>query len=166
MIKADFLTGLGLIVLSLYVIIESWNMPRMEHLRAHPLSVPGLVPAFLAVVILLLGTVLVIRSIRCGGHRLGWSRETVRQALRVSGNQRLLLTAALTLGYAVFLVGTLPYWFATGLFIFLFVLLFEGKRGMSFAEWRRCVLGALLVASIASATVTLVFERLFLVTLP
>ena len=166
MARADFLTGIVLICLSLYVIIESWQMPRLQHLKIHPLSVPGIVPAFIGMVLLLFGTILVIRSIRRGGHRLGFSYESFRRLLSKPGNQYLLLTAILTIGYAGFLIGFLPYWLATGLFIFLFVFLFEWERGMSVAQWRRRLISAGIIAAVSSAAVTLVFERLFLVTLP
>lgn len=166
MVRADFLTGLALIFLNLYVIIESWQMPRLEHLKAHPLNVPGIVPAFIGMVLLLFGTVLVIRSIRRGGHHLGFTYEGLRRLFSTPGNQRLLLTAILTIGYAGFLIGTLPYWLATGLFIFVFVVFFEWERGTNVARWRRCVISAAIIATISSAAVTLVFERLFLVALP
>lgn len=166
MARADFITGIILILLNLYVIIESWRMPRLEHLKAHPLSVPGIVPAFIGMVLILFGIVLVIRSIKRGGHRIGVSLDGFRQAISKPGNQRLLLTAFLTIGYAVFLIGTLPYWLATGLFILIFVLLFEQKRGMTMVQWRRCVITAVLIATLSSAAITIVFERLFLVTLP
>jgi hypothetical protein len=164
--RADFLTGIVLICLSLYVIIESWRMPRLEHLKIHPLSVPGIVPAFIGMVLLLFGTILVIRSIRRGGHRLGVSYEGFRRLLSKPGNQYLLLTAILTIGYAGFLIGFLPYWLATGLFIFVFVVLFEWERGMTVAQWRRRLISAGIIAAVSSAAVTWVFERLFLVTLP
>jgi len=141
-------------------------MPRLQHLKIHPLSVPGIVPAFIGMVLLLFGTILVIRSIRRGGHRLGFSYEGFRRLLSKPGNQYLLLTAILTIGYAGFLIGFLPYWLATGLFIFLFVFLFEWERGMSVAQWRRRLISAGIIAAVSSAAVTLVFERLFLVTLP
>lgn len=166
MARADFLTGLALIFLSIYVLIESWRMPRLEHLKAHPLSVPGIVPAFIGMVLLLFGIVLVIRSVRRGGHRLGLTYEGLRRLFIKPGNQRLLLTAILTIGYAGFLIGILPYWLATGLFIFAFVVLFEWERGMNIAQWRRCVISAALIAILSSAAITLVFERLFLVALP
>jgi hypothetical protein len=166
MAKADFLTGIALICLSVYVIIESWQMPRLAHLKVHPLSVPGIVPAFIGMVLLLFGTILVIRSIRRGGHRLGFSYDGLRRLFSKPGNQYLLLTAFLTIGYAGFLIGLLPYWLATGLFIFVFVVLFEWERGMTVAQWRRCSISAGIIAAVSSAAVTWVFERLFLVTLP
>jgi len=108
MAKADFVTGIVLICLSLYVIIESWQMPRLAHLKVHPLSVPGIVPAFIGTVLLLFGTVLVIRSVRRGGHHLRFSHEGFRRFLSKPGNQHLLLTAMLTIGYAGFLIGSYP----------------------------------------------------------
>jgi hypothetical protein len=164
--KADYLTGLALILLSVYVLVESWRMPRMEHLQAHPLSVPGIVPAFLAAVLLIFGLILAGRSVRAGGHRLGLSREGLRKILAEPGNQRLLLTVALTFVYAGVLVGHTPYALSTGLFVFAFTAVFEWRRGMSFREGRRVVLAAAVLAIVVAAAVSYAFERLFLVTLP
>jgi putative tricarboxylic transport membrane protein len=166
MARADFLTGIALICISLYVIFESWRMPRLEHLKVHPLSVPGIVPAFIGVVLIIFGTVLILRSVRRGGHRLGINSEGFRRILNNPGNQRLLLTAILCIGYAGFLIGTRPYGLATGLFIFVFMILFEWERGMTVAQRRKCLISAALIAILSSAAITVVFERLFLVALP
>jgi len=166
MVRADFVTGIALICLSLYVIFESWRMPRLEHLKVHPLSVPGIVPAFIAMVLLLFGIVLVIRSIRRGGHHLGFSYVGFRRTLSNPNHQRLLITAILCIGYAGFIIGILPYWLATGLFTFVFITIFEWEREMSVARQRKCLISAALIAILSSAAITLVFERLFLVTLP
>jgi hypothetical protein len=164
--KADYLTGLALILLSIYVLAESWRMPRLEHLQAHPLSTPGIVPAFLAVVLLIFGLILVGRSVKSGGHRLALTREGVRRTLADPGNQRLLLTAVLTLVYAGVLVGHTHYTLSTGLFIFVFVAVFEWRRGMSLHEMGRVGLSAAVLAVVIAVSISYVFERLFLVTLP
>jgi putative tricarboxylic transport membrane protein len=166
MVRADFLTGVVLILGSLYVIFESWRMPRMEHLGAHPLSTPGVVPAFLAVILIISGGVLVIRSVRAGGHRLGLSADKVREVLSKPGNQRLLLTAILTIGYAGFLIGRVPYEVATGLFIFAFIFIFEWERGIAAARCAKLFVVAAVLAAATSGLVSWSFERLFLVTLP
>jgi hypothetical protein len=166
MVRADFLTGAVLILGSLYVIFESWRMPRMEHLGAHPLSVPGVVPAFLAMVLILSGAVLVIRSVRAGGHRLGLSADKLREVLAKPGNRRLLITLALTIGYAGFLVGRIPYEFATGLFIFAFIVIFEWERGHAATKYARLLVVAAILATVITGLVSWAFERLFLVTLP
>lgn len=166
MVKADFLTGIALILLSVYVIFESWRMPRLEHLKVHPLSVPGIVPAFLGIVIFLFAVILVARSILAGGHRLGLSAAAARRVLSSAGNQRLLLTAILCIGYAGFLVGRIPYWLATGLFVFAFMAIFERRKGMARREHVRLGLAAGILAVATSALVTWAFQSLFLVTLP
>lgn len=164
--KADYLTGLALILLSVYVLVESWRMPRLEHLQAHPLSAPGIVPAFLAVVLLIFGLILVGRSVKAGGHRLGLNREGIRKVLAEPANRRLLLTAVLTFVYAGVLVGRTPYGISTGLFVFVFITVFEWRRGMSYWEKKRVGVAAGLLAIVAAAAVSYTFERLFLVTLP
>lgn len=166
MIRADFVTGLVLILVSLYVIVESWRMPNMEHLGAHPLSVPGIVPAFLAVILIISGGVLVIRSVLAGGHRLGLSTEKLRETLAKPGNQRLLITLGLTIGYAGVLIGRIPYQLATGLFIFGFIVLFEWERGLTRARYARLIGVAAVLAAVTTGIVSWSFERLFLVTLP
>lgn len=166
MIRADFVTGLALILVSLYVVFESWRMPRLDHLKVHPLSVPGLVPAFLGIVIFIFAVILVIRSVLAGGHRLAISLQATRRLLSQPENQRLLLTAMLSIGYAGFLVGTIPYGVATGLFIFAFMVIFEWRRGMTRSQYLRLGLVAGILAVGTSALVTWVFESLFLVTLP
>ncbi|MBI4572480.1 MAG: tripartite tricarboxylate transporter TctB family protein [candidate division NC10 bacterium] len=166
MVKADFLTGLVLILLSLFVVFESWRMPRLEHLKVHPLSVPGLVPAFLGIVIFVLAVILVVRSVLAGGHRLGLSNEVLRRLRVEPGNRRLLVTAVLTIGYAGFLVGSIPYWLATGLFVFAFIVIFERRRGMTRREYVRLGLVAAILGAATSAVVTWAFQSMFLVTLP
>ena len=165
-VKADFLTGIVLILLSIFILFESWRMPRLEHLKVHPLSVPGLVPAFLGTVIFIFAVILVVRSIRAAGHHVGVSRESLRHVLSQPGNQRLLLTAIISIGYAGFLIGSIPYWLATGLFVFVFVAVFEWRRGLTRREYVRLGLAAGILAVVTSAVVTWAFQAVFLVTLP
>ncbi len=166
MVRADFLTGLFLLVFGGFVIAESGRMPRFAELGAHPLSAPGIVPAFLAVVLMIFGAVLAGRSARAGGHRLDLSGEKARAVLAHPGNRRLLLTAALSVGYAGVLLGRVPYALATGLYVFSFVFLFEWEPGLPPARTARVLAAAAALALVTAAAVSWVFERLFLVTLP
>ena len=166
MTKADLVTGLVLIIFSLTMIEESWRMPRLEQLGIHPLSVPGLVPGLLGVVLLLLGTILTVRSFRRGGHRLGITRENTLRTIREPGNLRLLGTLVLCIGYATVMIGNMPYWLATGIFTFLFVAIFEWRRGATPRARLRSLVIATIIAVAVSSAVTWVFAELFLVTLP
>lgn len=166
MTKADLITGLVLIVFSITVIEESWRMPRLEQMGVRPESAPGLVPALLGIMLLILGVVLTIRSIKRGGHRLGITRENFVQTLWQSGNLRLIGTLVLCVGYAGVMIGNMPYWLATGIFVFLFTAIFEWRRDAD----RRARIRALAIATglavIVAGTVTWVFANVFLVTLP
>jgi hypothetical protein len=124
------------------------------------------VPAFLGSVILVFAVILVIRSVLAGGHRLALSFHATRGLLSQPGNQRLLVTAILCIGYAGYLVGAISYWLATGLFVFAFMVIFEWRRGMTWREHIRLGLVAGILAVGTSVLVTWVFESVFLVTLP
>ena len=166
MVKADFVTGLVLVVFGIVVVEESWRMPRLEHLGAHPLSVPGVVPGLLGAVLFLLGAVLVARSVRAGGHRLGLTRETIGAALAAPGNRRLAIATLLTVGYAGGLIGTIPFWLATGIFVFVFAVVFEWRPAMTPKQWGRLGVTSGILAVAVAWAVTWVFETMFLVTLP
>ena len=165
MVRADLVTGLVLVALGIGVVVESLRMPRFEQLNINPYTVPGLVPGALGAVILVLGAALFVRAARAGGWRLGsgagpasWSADP--------GVRRLLLAVGLCVGYAAGLVGRLPFWLATLLFVVGFVALFEWPLAASRSQrWRR--LGfALAFGALISAVVTLVFQEIFLVRLP
>ena len=72
----------------------------------------------------------------------------------------------LTFVYAGVLVGRTPYTLVTGLFVFVFVVVFEWRRDMSRREMGRMGLAAAILAIVFAVAVSYTFERLFLVTLP
>jgi hypothetical protein len=166
MVKADFVTGLVLVVFGIVVIEESWRMPRLEHLGVHELSTPGVVPALLGAILAVFGAILVFRSVGVGGHRLGLTRKAIGAAFMAPENRRLAIALVLTVGYAGGLVGTIPFWLATGLFVFAFVAVFEWRPGMTGIEWRRLGIVSAILAVAVAGVVTWTFQTMFLVTLP
>jgi putative tricarboxylic transport membrane protein len=157
--RADLVTGLILALLGLGVVWASLDMPRFADRNVNPYTAPGLVPGVLGAIILVLGSVLLVRAALAGGWRVSEARIASGP-----GVQRLLLCLILCLGYAAGLVGRLPFWLATFLFVTLFVVLFEWPRSAG-RRWRRLALAVVYGASI-SAAVTLVFQEVFLVRLP
>jgi hypothetical protein len=164
MTKADFVSGLVFLLFGLGVVAESARMPTYTALGANPWTAPGIVPAMVGSVIALLGLVLLVRSARAGGWRLGTRSDEATD--NPGGTGRFLLCLALTLGYAAGLVGRVPFWLATFLFVGLFVLLFEWRRGMPRVQALRTGIAALLLAVVISGVVTYVFQYVFLVRLP
>lgn len=164
MVRADLLTGLVLLGLGVAVIWMSWEMPRLEMRRIHPATVPGLVPGLLGIALAICGTILVARSVRVAGDGAGWRRFGA--AFMSIAAARVAVTMVLALGYALVLVGWLPFWAASAVFVFVFILVFERVFAASPHPLWRTVLTAGLQAVIVGVTVSVVFETGFLVRLP
>ena len=107
-------------------------------------------------VLLLLGTVLMLRS----WQRIRQQADT--QAAEPLFNRRIALMLALSLAYAAGLIGRVPFWLATALFVAAFVALFAPPEQPT----ARRVTVSLLAGVITSAVVTFVFQQIFLVRLP
>ncbi|WP_270937089.1 tripartite tricarboxylate transporter TctB family protein, partial [Falsiroseomonas oryzae] len=86
------------------------------------------------------------------------------RALAPGDGRRLLTAAVLGTLYAGVLVGRLPFWLASALFVFAFTMAFEWEKGPA-GRARRIAEAALLGLGTGLA-VMLVFERIFLVRLP
>jgi len=151
--RADFWFSIFLIAFGIAASVESWRMPRLENLGVDPLSAPGLTPGLLAIVITVLGLTLLLR-------RADGPQATPEPA--PAGWGRLALVLGLCLTYALGLLGRVDFLGATALFVFTFALLFS-ETGASWV--RRSVVSALLAVGTA-VSVTLLFERIFLIRLP
>jgi putative tricarboxylic transport membrane protein len=166
MVKADFVTGLMLVALGIATLVESLRMPRFVELNVNPYTVPGLVPGALGAIILALGAVLFLRAARAGDWRLAERAPDAVPWSGGSGVRRVLLSIALCLAYAAGLVGRLPFWLATFLFVAAFVILFEWPLAADRSDRTRRVLWPVLLAAAISAATSFVFQEIFLVRLP
>lgn len=163
MIRADLLAGLVFIVLGVAIFYGAWTMDRLEVRRIHPLTVPGLVPGMLSVALTLCGAVLALRSLRAPAEQ-GW--QSLGQALFSGAAGRAMAVMALALIYTLGLVGTLPFWAATAIFVFCFIMVFECWLATPRRPLIPSLFWALGLSIAVSAIVTLVFQRAFLVRLP
>jgi len=163
MTKADLLTGLLFILLGVAIFYGSWTMDRLEVRRIQALTAPGLVPGILSAALIVCGMILSLRSLQKPAPG-GW--QILGSAIVSDAARRALAVAALALTYTLGLVGTLPFWAATAVFVFAFIMVFE----CWLAEPRKPLLPsmawALGLGLVSSGVVTLVFERAFLVRLP
>jgi hypothetical protein len=161
--RADFVTSLVLLAFGAAMLWVSLEMPRFEQRNINPYSIPGIVPGILAGVNLILAAILFVRSLRRGGFRLGGTG--VRSAIFNDGSKRLAIAFVLTVAYAVGLVGVIPFWLATFLFVAVFILVFEWPLVAAKRRWI-LIASALVQGALVSAVVAAVFQELFLVTLP
>jgi putative tricarboxylic transport membrane protein len=159
--RVDLLTAAVLFAFGLGVIGLSWQMPTFVEQSHTGLTAPGIVPGFHGLVITLLAVLLGLRAVKRGA--LGDQRAH-GPALEPGDGRRLFTAAALGVIYAGVLIGRMPFWLASALFVFAFTAIFEWEKGPQ-GRVRRLVEAALLGLG-TGAAVTLVFERIFLVRLP
>ena len=167
--KADLMTGIVLFVMAVAVTWGAWTMDRLEARHIHPLSAPGLLPGLLGIALAISSAMLIVKSFwhpvpMPGGPE--HVKEGNADATDAGGPTRLLGAAALCLVYALGLVGRLPFWLATAIFVTAFITLFEWDRGGD-ATRRFVRLGWALFLGLATGwAVSFVFSDLFLVRLP
>ena len=128
MAKADFVTGLVVFLLGVYMMLEGVRMPGAGGFIELG-GEPGRVPIMLGVILAILSMLLIGRSIARGGHRLTAAGEA--RSLSFSGWFRSGIVAAICSAYALGLLGgellgwQVEYREATALFVFLFIVGFE-----------------------------------------
>ncbi|WP_332738532.1 tripartite tricarboxylate transporter TctB family protein [Hydrogenophaga sp.] len=154
--RSDLWGGAGWAGFGLLILVGSLRMERFESMGAERYTMPGFVPGMLGGVLLLLGIVLMLRS---------WQRIRQRAGTPTAEplfNRRIGIMLALSLTYAAGLIGRVPFWFATGVFVATFVALFAPPEHSA----ARRLTVSLLAGVLTSAVVTNVFQQIFLVRLP
>jgi putative tricarboxylic transport membrane protein len=158
--RVDLAVAAALLGFALTVFALVLRMPTFLDQKGEIYVAPGLVPGLYAIIVALLSVALAARSIRRA--RIGLA-ATIPPP---SGGLQLAAVAALGLAYCAVLIGRLPFWLATALFVTAFIILFEWRRGAAPAARARMLAIATAIGLGAGIGVTLVFERLFLVRLP
>jgi hypothetical protein len=162
-IRADLITALVLIALGLAVTYFSWTMDRLEVRRIHPSTMPGLVPLFLGVALTLCGALLALRSWR---RDIAGAGAALLRVLVSWPTMRVLVTLGLALAYTLLLIGRMPFWLASSLFVVTFIILFETVLADRPGSLPRTLVWAVVVALGAGLGIHYVFGQIFLVRLP
>jgi len=162
--RYDLWTAAVFFCVGVAILYLCWQMPTYAEQQGKIYTAPGLVPAVHGVVITVLALWLGLRAIVRGALRPA-SGEAPKPREGYS-NTRLFLAAALCLGFAVGLVGRLPFWLAAAIFVFAFTTLFEWQPGATPRERIRRLAVTAILGVATGVIVTLVFERGFLVRLP
>ena len=155
--RADLVTSAALMAFGIAVVVLALGMPTFAEHSGTGLTAPGIVPGFYGLVIAVLAGALALRTLKR-------TDRGARPADTENDNGRLALAAGLALLYAGGLVGRLPFWLATALFVAVFVAAFEWPRGP--AGRPRRLVEATLIGLGTGAAVTLLFQDVFLVRLP
>ena len=140
-------------------------MDRLERMGVSFFTAPGLVPGVLGVLMALGGLVLAVRSFREGAFG-----AVQRPAVLLHADllRRVGVTLVLCLGFALGLVGRVPFWIAAATYLFLQIAV------LRYPEWKArdqvgrgvAVATAAAIALVAAGAIAFLFEKLFLVRLP
>lgn len=156
--KADKVMALLLVVFGLAMFWGGYVMDRLEVRSIHPASIPGLVPMGLGVLIAI-----------CGGLLFASSKsddpdpDTMIDFGRID---MLIWTGGLCLAFSVLLVGHVPFYLATFLFITAFTARFNWKQNVTGSERGQQLFNAFLMGAVFSALISALFRYAFLVRLP
>ena len=153
--KADFIMGLILMAGSLLIVVESLKIPRFEKDWGGFYAAPGFVPLILGISLFVMSLALFVRAVKKQGYKIFPGRETLRNFVRSRRVHRWCLAMIYAFGF-FFLLGQIYFYLAAFLVLFAYMATFgEQKRSIS-----------LIISIVASATIYLVFTKIFLVPLP
>src|SRR3954451_27773 len=112
--RSDLHGAIGWTVLGIAILIGSLRMDRLESQNINPYTVPGLLPGLLGIAMMLLATLLALRSWRRGALGAGSDRRPIDLAVV----RRVALVLGLCVAFGVVLVGHgLPFWVAAAIFV-------------------------------------------------
>ena len=153
--RQDIYAAVILIVLALFVIVESWRMPR-EFLGFPGYAGPGIVTGLLGLGLLGMALTLLVRAWRRPGSRVAVSRADVRDYLANPQTRRFGLVLLLCAAYILSLGRGIPYYVTTGAYLLVTMAVFRA------ASWWVIA----LVSGLAATGLAVVFNKIFLVPLP
>lgn len=162
--RTDLILAAVFFVFAVAVISASLAMPTFTDQGTPAYVAPGIVPGFHGVVIGLLSVILAARSVARGALHPR-AQADAPPGLRAS-LLRIALATVLAVGFAAGLIGRLPFWIASALFVFCFIMAFEYEPRM---PARRLLTNAAIAAGIGLCTgvgISQLFERVFLIRMP
>jgi putative tricarboxylic transport membrane protein len=142
----------------------AFRMPTYTEQRGEIYTAPGLVPGFYGIVMAGLSIWLGIRAIRQGALRA--QPAAAHDPGKRGGDIRLALAGSLGLAFVVGLIGRVPFWLASAIFVTLFTAVFEWRAGQAWLLRARRIGEAIIIGLATGAAVTLIFEKVFYVRLP
>lgn len=159
MAQADRVTSYVFFLLGIAMLVGGWTMDRLEVRQIHPASIPGLVPIILGGLLALCAVLLWVQS-----HKDVAGADA--PFLQNGSWARLGITAMLCGIYALVLVGWLPFFWATALFVAAFTGVFSWSMDGQASDHLKTLLAVVAFGLLMSLGTSQLFEKVFLVRLP
>lgn len=161
--RADLLLAIFFTLLGLAVSYFAFIMPDLAQRRIHPATAPGVVPLMLGIVLTVLGALLTLRAARLMGPG-SWADFFA--IFRTRASLRVFAALVMILIYTLVMIGRMPFWASSGIFMFAFVLMMEGYLARPRPPMGHVFMWAAITAVGSSAAIYYLFAELFLVRLP
>lgn len=160
--RADLITAIVIVLVGLFVFYEAFTMSRLEARRIQPATIPGLVPMILGFALTVLGAMLAVDA---------WRKRTGSwgDLLALFGTMqaaRVMTALGLFLVFTLVLIGWLPFWAASMVFIFTFIMSMDLVLTSEPLPVLRSTFWALVTAVVCGGGIYYLFARIFLVRLP
>ena len=162
LMKAEIAFGGILILVSAFFLIESIKIInegdklRTTNAREAFLTSPGLMPLFLTTMLIILGIMLIIGSVKEVG---GLSKEDLlvfKSWLKSMETKRSFIMFAFIIIYTFVFLGRLPYEVSTFIFLAVFMLYLKAS------DWKRI----LVISTLATGIIAYAFGTLAMIPLP
>lgn len=163
-VRVDLVAGLVVTVLGFGAFFEALRMPRFENRNADPLTLPGITPGMIGIVLGVLGLMLTLRAVM--GLKPAAGGEPSINNWPPGSLRRTLLTILMVGIYGFALFGRIDFLPATILFIFVFTVVAEVLNKDRRVSMAKVVVGSLLLAVVVAFTVRFVFVDIFMIRLP
>lgn len=172
--RSDFIVAIVLVAFGGFVVQQAWIMPRFEAIGGSLATAPGLVPGLLGAIIALFGLLMLLRTVTADSTTNA-SATTVEPDPEEAASPiepasagwlRFAWVLGLSLLYATVLVGRLPFWLATFLFVTGSIVVFERSAFTNARAIAKRSAIAVTIGGTVAWAVPFVFERIFLVNLP
>ncbi len=149
---ADFVAGVLIFLVSLYTLVDSYNMPSFGDPSEKAYNTPGLTPMVVSAVLLVLSAALMIRS-RNFSLSLGFARPQIETI-------RVLITFTVIFVFVAVMpwIGYVP---ATFLMLFAFQMIFARKRTVFFV-----LVWAIGLSAALTGVLYYVFLHVFMIPMP
>ncbi len=164
--RAELLNAVAWAVAGGAIVVASWRMDRLDRLSISPWSAPGLTPGVVGALIICFALALAWQAWRADAGA-GDAPASAGVATPAGSGRRTLVAVVLCVLFAGLSLGHgLPFVVEGSLFVFAFTSVF------SWSDWRverrigRGLMQTLVVAVIACAFISWLFESVFLVRLP
>jgi len=153
MTKADFISSIIIIVFSLFLIYNCIIMPKYKEWGLY--ATPGMPPFIFSAILLIMGIILLRRSISKQGYKIRIKREHLLRLYHSIAVKRFTIALSLVIFYS-FLLGKVHFVIISAIYIFINIYIFKGA-----IWWINFI-----ISITTSFVIWLLFKVIFLIPLP